>query len=343
MGKIKVGIVGASGLVGGELLKHLLSHPQAEIIYPASDHAQNKNIADCHPFLKGRLNQVFKPFNSLEMQNQCDVVFVAKGHADAFPVIADLWNGRLKIIDLSADFRLDNQSIYEKTYETTHRCFHLSEHSAYGIPELNRTAIKTASLIANPGCYPTSVLIPLLPLIRSDVVDSAVSIIIHSFSGVSGAGATPKPGKNLFLDNFQNVIPYATDKHRHAAEIAQELDKASSRSYKFIFSPNIIPVANGILSIISFQTARPLSQDALMNIFHNIYKNEPFVRIFSDSLPELKNSTGTNFCDIGAYVNSRQNSCIIYSCIDNMCKGAATQAIQNMNILFEQPETAGLL
>jgi N-acetyl-gamma-glutamyl-phosphate reductase len=341
MGLIKAGIIGGSSYVAGELIRLLLAHPRVELGCVESGQAVNKQLWEAHRFLYGLVDVEFRPY-SLEDMKDCRVVFVAKPHSQAMDYVHDLLAAGIRVIDLSADFRLRDEASYIEWYKVKHKHPQLLEQAVYGLPELYGNRIGAASLVANPGCYPTSVILGLAPLLADRIVDPR-QIKICAYSGLSGAGRTPQAGKNLFIDVYGNLKPYKVNQHPHIPEMEQELSRLYRDKVHINFIPHLVPVAKGILSTIYLQLQRDMRADELVNFYRQFYAEQLFVRIYDVGYyPEVLSVVGTNFCDIGLAVDERNNTLTVFSAIDNTLKGASGQAVQNMNLMFGFKESQGL-
>ena len=323
-GMIKAGIVGISGYTGVELLKLLLHHRQVQVAYIASRSHAGKRIDQLYPFLKGFSNLVIEKID-IEKIKTLDVVFLALPHTVSAGIVKDIFP-HVKVVDLSADFRLDID-VYERWYKVRHPAKELIDEAVYGISELNRDKIKHCSLLANPGCYATSVILALAPI--AYLIDD--SVIIDAKSGVSGAGKSLKESM-LFCEVNENFKAYAVGSHRHVAEIEQQF----GLNNRIVFTAHLLPVQRGILSTIYVNLKRAVD----IKIFDEFYKSEFFIRIV-DNPPQIVDVKGTNFCNIyPALIDDKR--LVIVSVIDNLIKGAAGQAIQNMNIMLGLDEKEGL-
>ncbi len=327
---IKAGIVGITGFTGLELIKILLNHKDVKIDYLASRGHVGSHLSDIYPQFSGIFDKKIGEINTNKLST-ADVVFLALPHTVSAKIAKELF-GKTKIIDLSADFRLKDPEVYKSWYKVDHPAKELLKHATYGLVELKRDSIKQSILVANPGCYATSVILALAPV--ADIVDSTV--VIDSKSGVSGAGRAPKEGLQ-FCEVNENFKAYAIEGHRHIPEMEQQLKDFNLKS-KILFIPHLLPVQRGILSTIYIKTEKQVDYKKLFNDF---YKNDFFVRVV-DTPPSLNNVRGTNFCDIYPYYDNRTKSLIIISVIDNLIKGASGQAVQNMNVMFGFEENEGL-
>ena len=340
MGKLKVGVLGSNGYVGYELVRLLLNHEKVDLCYLSSRTNKGKKYYELYPNLYSRLDLSFEDVDI----NKCldlDLLFFATPHGFSSEFINTSLLKRLKIIDLSADFRLKNSNIYESYYKKAHPAKDLLKEAVYGLCEVHKEEIKKASFIANPGCYTTCSILSLYPLLKEDLVDENF-IIIDAKSGVSGAGREAK-SDNLFCEVNENFKAYALSTHRHTPEIEQELSLALKREVRVQFSPHLLPVQRGILSTSYTRLKEKITQEELKKIYKKYYENEYFIRLLPDEiLPQLKFTRGTNFLDISLKLDERTSNLIILANLDNLIKGAAGQAVQNMNLLFGFDEKLGL-
>lgn len=338
---IRAGIVGITGYTGEELLKILSKHPQVKIsgLYGRSS-SETRDLKDIYPEFAD-LNLKVEALDAKSIAENCDVVFLALPHAVAFEVVPQLMEVGVKIIDLSADFRLNDFEVYEKWYKVNHTAKEYIEKAAYGLCELNKENIKNADLIANPGCYPTTVLLGCAPAIKADLV-KLDEIIIDAKSGISGAGR--KNTEKYFENEHPNFKAYnISGGHRHIPEMEQELAKLSGKDIKVVFSPHIIPVERGMLSTIYLDLKKSISTAEAIKIYKDFYKDTNFVKVLDEGLlPGTKDVENTNYCKIGMKVDERTGKLVVVSTIDNLVKGASGQAVQNMNIMFSLPENSGL-
>lgn len=338
---LKVGIYGASGYTGQELIKILLRHPDVKIVALTSRKSKGFPVSDIFPVFEGLTELRFIDASAQEVAELSDAVFLALPHGEAMTVAHTFLDAGKKVIDLSADFRLRNVEVFEAWYDR-HTAPRLINKAVYGLPELYRDAIKNAELIANPGCYPTSAILGLAPLLRNRAVDPA-SIIIDSKSGVSGAGREPQIG-SLFCEVEEGFKAYKIGQHRHSPEIEQELSALAGCDVKVSFTPHLLPVNRGILSTIyATLTMKEVSTGELIDLYRKFYEKEKFVRVYkSGAFPNISSVRGSNYCDIGISVEKRTGRIIIISVIDNLVKGAAGQAVQCLNIMHGFREDAGL-
>ena len=337
---LRVGIYGGSGYTGQELLRLLLKHPQAEVLVTTSRRYKGTPVSQIYPAFEGLTNLVFTDAAPDELVGKVDIVFSCLPHGDAMSVIPAFIKAGQRVIDLSADYRLHDLSRYERTYNK-HTSPELLKEAVYGLPEIHRGEIKSATLIANPGCYPTSAILGLAPALQAKLLDKS-SIIIDSKSGVSGAGREPKTG-SLFCEANDGFKAYNVLKHRHSPEMEQELSGIAGSEIRISFVPHLLPVNRGILSTMYATLLKDISTPDLIDIYQEFYRDEPFVRVYREgNYPNISSVKGTNYCDIGLMADKNTKRIVIVSAIDNLVKGAAGQAVQNMNIMAGLKETTGL-
>lgn len=338
---IRVGILGATGYTGLELVRLLLQHPEAEIITLTSERSAGQKFSDVFPAFKGQCDLELGKVNSKEVARQTTMVFSCLPHQTSMAHIPALLEYGSKVIDLSADFRLDSARDFEDWYGP-HSAPQLLQEKVYGLPEMYRDQIKSAFLVANPGCYPTATILGLLPLLKKGLI-STQGIICDAKSGTSGAGRNPNQA-NVFSEVSESFSAYGVDRHRHTPEIEQELSKIANESLRIRFTPHLVPMDRGLLATIYAKPLKKLSTSELTKIYQNVYAKEPFVRILpADQLPNTKQVRGTNYCDIAVRYDDRTEIITILSAIDNLNKGASGQAIQNMNLMSGLDESSGLL
>jgi N-acetyl-gamma-glutamyl-phosphate reductase len=335
---IRVAIIGATGYTALELIKILLRHPQVEITALTSRSEGSPHVASVHPQLTGRIDLKLADLGPSEIAERADVAFSCLPHGVTAALVPKLLEGGAKVVDLSADYRLDSPEVYAQWYGQEHVDAERLPTTVYGLPELFRERIRESRLVANPGCYPTSAILPLAPLLKSGLIDPK-SIIIDSKSGVSGAGRTPKLNTH-FPECNENFSAYNVGKHRHTPEIEQILSTASGANVEVIFTPHLVPMDRGILSTTYSQPLKPVTEEQVLEVLREFYANEPFVRVVNH-LPGTKDSSFTNFCDITARVV--RGRVVTVSCLDNLIKGASGAAVQNFNLMFGFPETTALL
>jgi N-acetyl-gamma-glutamyl-phosphate reductase len=334
----RVAILGATGYSALELIKLLLRHPEAEITTLTSRQEGNPSIASIHPSLVGRLNLDCQDLGPVAVAARADYVFSCLPHGVTAILVPQLLRAGARVIDFSADYRLDSAASYEAWYGEKHADPQRLGHTVYGLPEWFRSQIRDAELVANPGCYPTSAILALAPLLAAGLIEPE-GIIVDSKSGVSGAGRTPKL-TTLFPECNESLSAYNVGRHRHTPEIEQILTRACGRAANVIFTPHLVPMDRGILSTCYVQPRGEVSEEKLFTALRSRYADEPFVRVV-DHLPGTKDSTGTNYCDIT--VRLVRGKVVLISCLDNLIKGAAGAAVQNFNLMRGFPETTGLL
>ncbi len=339
--KIRIAIVGSSGYTGGELYRILLLHPAAQVTTVTSEKSAGKPITDIFPHLSGLTSLVCEPLDPEVIARKADVAFLALPHVTAQEAGFRFHKLGLKVVDLSADYRLADPAVYETWYEHCHQYPDLLKTAVYGLPELHRERIRTASLIANPGCYPTSAILGLDPAVRERIVDVR-TIVIDSKSGVSGAGRSPGLSYH-FPEANEAFMAYKVGTHRHTPEIEQEISRLAGSPVTLSFTPHLVPMNRGILTTIYANLLSPMDTGKLHAIYQERYRNEPFVRVLPvGQFPNVRNVRGSNFCDLGVYADRRTGRAVIVTAIDNLVKGASGQAVQNMNLLMGLEETAGL-
>ncbi|MBI5475942.1 MAG: N-acetyl-gamma-glutamyl-phosphate reductase [Ignavibacteriales bacterium] len=336
---IKVGIVGAAGYSGVELIKLLLNHPEVEITKLFGNSTVGNSIEEIHPSLKGMISLKVEQFNPKELED-IDLLFVAMPSGQSMQVIKDAINEGVRVIDIGGDFRLSDPAVYSKYYKHEHTAVELLGKSAYGLSEWNEAEITKVKLVANPGCYPTSILLALLPLLKENLIESK-NIAITSYSGTSGAGKSVAANM-IFSEVNESVRAYKVGDHQHIPEIKQYLEKFSGVSTSFSFIPHLLPTTRGIYTTIHATLNENVSENKINSALKNNYSSAPFIRFIGTEIPEMKNVINTNFCDIGYKINE-ERTIVLFSTIDNLVKGAAGQAIQNMNIMFGFKQTEGLL
>jgi N-acetyl-gamma-glutamyl-phosphate reductase len=344
--KVKIAVVGASGYSGRELLRLLLLHPHAEIVAVTSRAHAGKPLIAEFPRFRGipqaESLSLIAPDIAGITASAATVAFLALPHGVAHEFAGPLLKAGLRVIDLSADFRLRDAAVYAEYYDHAHPAPELLGQAVYALSELNTDAIKGAKLIACPGCYPTSVLVPLVPLLRAGLLTDA-PIAVSAMSGVSGAGRKENVSF-LFCECNESVRSYSVPKHRHISEIGQELDLAAGRKVRFTFVPHLIPVNQGICTTIFASLREGASLDDVAAAYAAAYAGRPFVRLLGrNQSPDTKNVTGTNFVDVGWSFDERARQLILMSAEDNLVKGASGQAVQNFNLSHGFPETAGLM
>jgi N-acetyl-gamma-glutamyl-phosphate reductase len=335
--KLKVGIVGGTGYTGVELLRLLSIHPNVELTAITSRGDAGSAVADMFPNLRGYVNLVFTDPAKANL-GECDVVFFATPNGIAMQQTRELLDKGVRVVDLAADFRIKDIATWEKWYAMTHVCPDLVAMAVYGLPELNREAIKTARLVANPGCYPTAVQLGFMPLLEAGVVDTGY-LIADAKSGVSGAGRKAEV-HSLFAESADNFKAYGVAGHRHLPEISQGLTNMAHAKVGFTFVPHLTPLIRGIHATLY---AKLTKETDLQVLFESRYANERFVDVLPKGThPETRSVRGSNICRIAVHQPQGSDVVVILSVIDNLVKGAAGQAVQNMNIMFNLPENTGL-
>jgi N-acetyl-gamma-glutamyl-phosphate reductase len=336
---IKVGVVGATGYTGVELLRLLSGHPQVELNQVTSRSESGRAVVDLFPSLRGCVDCIFS-LPDVELLKSCDVVFFATPNGVAMHQASDLLDSDCKVIDLSADFRLKTADEWSTWYGQPHASPALLDEAVYGLPELNRNEIKTASLIANPGCYPTAVQLGFLPLLEQNLIYPH-SLIADAKSGVSGAGRKEAMASQ-FCETADSFNAYSVSGHRHLPEIKQSLQTLSNEKINLVFVPHLTPMLRGIHATL-YATLKDPSID-LQKLFRERYKEEPFVDVMdAGAQPNTSDVRGSNMCRLAVYRPQGGDTVVVLAVEDNLVKGAAGQAIQNMNLMFSLPETTGLL
>ncbi len=328
---IKVGIIGASGYTGGELLRFLKNHPDTELVAATSRQYDGQPIYKVHPNLRD-LEMKFENLKPDEMD--ADLVFTATPHGASMKIVPELLENDMRVVDLSGDYRFENIKTYEKWYGFEHTN---PLKAVYGLPEINRELIKTADLVANPGCYPTGAILACLPIVSEKIVDT---IVVDSKSGVSGAGVTPSEATH-YPNCSDSVSPYAVITHRHGPEIQEKLSKIGN--CRVSFTPHLVPVIRGIMTTVHSFIIEDVSSEYVHEIYNEFYDGEPFVRVLDPGeIPRLSSVRGSNYCHIGCFDIDENGRLVVASAIDNLVKGASGQAVHNMNLMFGIPETQSI-
>ncbi len=339
--KIKVGIVGGTGYTGVELLRLLAIHPHVELTAITSRGEAGMPVADMFPSLRGLVDLVFSDPATAKLDS-CDVVFFATPHGVAMSQAQVLLDANVKVIDLAADFRLQDTAVFEKWYKMAHSCPVILREAVYGIPELYRDQIRSARVIGNPGCYPTTVLLGLAPLLEQGLIDLSAPIIADSKSGVSGAGRKAEVA-TLFAESSDSMKAYGIAGHRHHPEIHAQLTQLAKTDLQFIFVPHLIPMIRGMLSTIYVKLTEQAKAMDLQALFAQRYQHEHFVDVMpAGSMPETRTVRGSNMIRIALQAQVQSGYLTLIVVQDNLVKGAAGQAVQNMNIMFGLPEITGL-
>ena len=335
---IKVGIVGATGYTGAELVRILLNHPKVEITSLTAKIDKGQPFSKIFPHFKNTFDMDCEIFENVEqVADKVDLVFLAVPHTVALKLVPEFLGKGIKVIDLSADYRFDSAEIYEKWYGLKHTHAELLKKKVYGLPELYRAQIKKSELIANPGCYPTSVILGAFPLVKMGIADN---VIANSLSGVSGAGRAADLSF-IFPEIEGNLKAYKVASHRHQPEMAEQLSKVTGPNIKVTFVPHLVPVSRGILTTMYIKLNKPADKNKIWQKYQEAYKNEPFVQLLPEGEnPQVKLVRGTNNCQISVTV--KEDLVIVITAIDNLIKGASGQAVQNMNLMYGWDETEGL-
>jgi len=342
---LRIGIIGGSGYVGSELLRLLLLHPQAEVTTVTSRQSVGEYVFNVHPNLRGLTQLKFVPQDMAEMQKNCDLIFTATPHGGSVNLVPKLLEAGLKVVDMSADFRLKNPADYETYYGWKHAHPEMLKEAVYGLPELHREEIKNAKLVACPGCMATSAILGLAPIVKAGLVDKD-KIVVDLKVGSSGGGSKPTISSH-HPERFSGVRPYQVVGHRHIAEVEQELNALTNEQVKISFTPHAVNMVRGILATIHTFPKQKLENKDLWRALRGMYGNEPFVRLVKYQkgpyqLPDPKVTLGTNYCDVGFEIDEHANRLLLFSALDNMTKGASGQGVQCMNILMGIDETIGL-
>ncbi|MCZ7381488.1 MAG: N-acetyl-gamma-glutamyl-phosphate reductase [Candidatus Methanoperedens sp.] len=327
-----IGIIGGSGYTGGELLRLLAQHPEAKVRAVTSRSKKGQKVSDTHMHLRKIYDLNFEDLAPGEVASRCDIVFTAVPHGTAMQIVPELLENGIKVIDLSADYRL-RTNVFEKTYKMKHTD---PRDAVYGIPELH-TEVAEQKFIANPGCYPTGASLSAAPLADAGLIER---VVFDSKSGISGAGAEPTEVSH-YPNMAENIQAYKLTSHRHRAEIVQELTRLDSGLKSISFTPHVIPSVRGILTTAHIFVKKELSEEDVSEIYRDFYQDKPFIRLIQ-GIPMLGSVRGSNFCDIGFEIDKNSDRIVVISAIDNLVKGASGQAIQNMNLMFGLPETTGL-
>jgi len=352
MKKLKVSIIGTTGYAGKELVKILMNHQRVELVHLISSSYAGKNIAEIFPEFLNKLDKKLINFNLDVVSQDSDMVFTALPHTVSMDVVPELLKKGVKVVDLSADYRIKDSAVYQEWYkkELNQINKELLPEAVYGLPEIYLDKIKDALLVANPGCYPTSIILGIAPLLKHHFVEPE-GIIIDSKSGTSGAGRKLSLGLH-FAECNENFKAYKVIRHNHIPEVEQELsfvyfgadNKKQIKGIKVSFTPHLLPINRGIFSTCYLSLKGSKKEGEVLEAYQKFYQKAPFVRIFEPpNLPEMKFVAGTNYCDIGFTIDERVNKIKVISVIDNLIKGAAGQAVQNMNIMSGFSETCGLV
>lgn len=339
---IKAGIIGSTGYAGQELVRLLTSHKDVEIKWFGSKSYINKSFSDIYQNFFQIVYEKCLDDNMNSLADEVDVIFTATPQGFCSSLLNEDILSKVKVIDLSADFRIKDVAVYEEWYELNHNNPQFIKSAVYGLCEINRSLIKGTNLIANPGCYPTCTILSIYPLLKEGLIDEN-SIIVDAKSGTSGAGRSAKTD-NLFCEVNENIKAYGITSHRHTPEIEEQLSYAASKTIKINFTPHLVPMNRGILTTAYASLKSNLTYEDVKAVYDKYYGNEKFIRVLNkDVFPQTKWVEGSNFMDVNFKIDERTNRIIIVGAIDNLIKGAAGQAVQNMNIMFNIEETTGLL
>ena len=337
---IKVGIVGGTGYTGVELLRMLAVHPDVQLTAITSRKEDGLPVADMFPSLRGRVNLAFSAPDKVDLK-QCNVVFFATPHGVAMAQAPELLAAGVKVIDLAADFRLKDQATFEQWYKIPHTCPELLEQAVYGLPELNHDAVKKANLIANPGCYPTTMQLGFYPLLKAGVIDAG-SLIADAKTGVSGGGRKTEIGF-LFSEASDNFKAYGVSGHRHTPETVAQLQRFTDQKIGLVFTPHLVPMIRGMHATLYARLTKEIDNATLQQLFEDQYKDAPFVDVMPfGSHPETRSTRGSNMLRLALHRPDNGNTVIVLVVQDNLMKGASGQAIQCMNLMFGLEETTGL-
>ena len=340
MQTIKASVVGASGYGGAEAVRLLTSHPQVDIVHVTAETQQGQAMSKLYPNLRQFVDQTMIGADTERIARDSDVVFVSLPSGKAMHLAPAMLAQNCKVIDIAADFRLHDAALYPTWYKFDHIAPDYLGEAVYGLPELHREAIATTRLLANPGCYPAASLLALIPLLKAGKVKTS-GIIIDAKSGVSGAGRGGGGGFG-YAEVNENLSAYGVAGHNHTAEIEQELSAIAGSAVRVVFTPHLVPMTRGILATVYAPLNGALSNQEAFNLYAETYSDAPFVRVLDDALPQTKATLGSNYCDVAVKIDPRTDMAIAIAAIDNLGRGAAGQAIQNMNLMFDLPETTGL-
>jgi N-acetyl-gamma-glutamyl-phosphate reductase len=336
----KAAIIGASGYSGVELVKLLSKHPKVDIACVMGHSTVGKRVDDIYPYFRQKLDLVIEPYE-LAVVKDMDIVFLALPHGQAMQRVPELVEVGKRVIDFSGDFRLTSADEYQQWYNLPHTAESYLKRAVYGMPELFREEICDAQLIANPGCYPTGSILALAPLMTKAYVNLE-AIAITAMSGTSGAGRKEKLDL-IFSEVNESVKAYRVGNHQHTPEIRSVLEQVAGRGLNVVFIPHLLPITRGIYTTISLPLKEAVSRETVLQDYVAFYQSAPFVRVLEDRPPEMKFISGTNYCDIGVAIDQTQRFLTVTTAIDNLVKGAAGQAVQNMNLMLGYDETEGLI
>lgn len=331
---VRIGILGATGYTALELIKILLHHDEAEIVVLTSRQEGTPHVAAIHPQLAGRLDMQLENLEPSQVAARCDCIFSCLPHGASANVVRQLLDAGKRVVDFSADYRLNSADVYAQWYDQKHADPQRVGRAVYGLPELFRDQIPDADLVANPGCYPTSAILAIAPLLKAGLIKPE-GIIVDSKSGVSGAGRTPKLTTH-YPECNESIVAYNVGRHRHTPEIDQVLLTASGMRTEVVFTPHLVPMDRGILTTAYGEPTGEVNEQDLLTAFREFYEGQPFVRVV-EHLPATKDVMGSNFCDVTARLV--RGRVLMFGCIDNLVKGASGAAVQNFNLMYRFPET----
>jgi len=337
--KATISIIGASGYSGAELLKILSRHRGVEVGKLFANASAGRRIDEVNPWFRKGLSATIESYDPARLDGS-DLIFIALPSGEAMKIAPELLASGKRVIDLGGDFRLADHLAYERYYERPHTALDLLGEAVYGMPEWNRASIGAGKLVANPGCYPTSAILPLVPLLKEGIIEPS-GIVIDSMSGTSGAGRSSATELS-FSEVNETVRAYRVGRHQHIPEIRAALEAAAGATVSVVFTPHLIPITRGIYTTINASLKRAATSREIEMIYEKHYGAEPFIRFSGSAIPEIKNVLNTNYIDIGVHVDEAGRRITILSAIDNLIKGAAGQAVQNMNILLGFDETEGI-
>jgi N-acetyl-gamma-glutamyl-phosphate reductase len=335
---VKIAVIGATGYTAIESIQILLRHEQVEITYLTALPEECGHITQIFPALQGRLDLTVEPVDLNKLSELADLALCCLPHRISMQFVPQLLSTGVKVVDFSADYRMHDAALYEQVYQVEHTDKENLSRAAFGLPELFREKIVGADLVANPGCYPTAAALAIAPLVKENLIDPA-DIVVNAVSGASGAGRKSALAFH-FPEMNENLFAYAVGTHRHMPEIEQIVSDCTQTPVQVLFQPHVVSIDRGIFESIYCRGTTDISPDTLQQLYRNFYAEEPFVRILNEP-PKTKNVSFTNFCDI--YPTMAKGKIVVFSAIDNLIKGAAGQAVQNMNLIFQLPETMGLL
>ncbi len=343
MKRFRVGLVGANGYTGMEMLRLIASHPRLTLTRATARTDAGKTLAELHPFLQRSClaDIVATEPDMQDLAKACDLVFLAVPHGTAMNMAAELLEKKTKVVDLSADFRIKDKAVYEEWYKVTHGQTQYLKEAVYGIPEINASNIRRARLIANPGCYPSSVILGLLPALRLNLL-KAGNIIVDSKSGTTGAGRGANV-PSLFCEVYDSFRPYSAGVHRHTPEMVQEIVDLSKKNMTVTFTPHLLPINRGILSTIYAPLRKGVDEFRIRSAYESGFRRHKWLRLMPEGkYPEVRNVRGTMFCDVALAVDKKNGLLTVMSAIDNLCRGASGQALANANLMLGMPMDIGL-